>query len=65
MILDHEQRLTKIETSSKDGKDDSKDSKDDSLKSQLLIMLAKGLLAAVIAIGALAGATPILKEIFK
>lgn len=58
MILDHEQRLTKIETSSRDGGDDS-------LKSQLLIMLAKGLLAAVIAIGALAGATPILKEIFK
>lgn len=58
MILDHEQRLTKIETSGRDGRDDS-------LKSQLLMMLAKGLLAAVIAIGALAGATPILKEIAK
>lgn len=68
LAMNHETRIRGLEESIKelqaDGKSGSKDdSKEESFKTEILKLLAKALLIALVAIGSLTGATSMMKEV--
>lgn len=68
LSMNHETRIRDLEENMKEiwssGKADSKDdSKEESFKTEILKLLAKALLIAIVAIGSLTGATSMMKEV--
>lgn len=62
MTMDHENRLTRLESDKPAQHDES--AKDSSLRDMLVPLLVKGLVASILVIGSLTGAAGLIKEIF-
>ena len=68
ILRDHERRIDVLErhpSIQTEGQDVMSSTKDSDIKSNLLLLLAKSLLIALVSIGTLAGAGTILSNIFK
>ncbi len=60
MLLEHERRLTKVETVRSDARAEPSNWKDG-----LIQMLVKGLVAAILTIGSLTGASALIKQVWS
>ena len=66
LSMNHETRIRGLEESMKEIQSGEKaDSKEESFKTEILKLLAKALLIALVAIGSLTGATSMLKEVLS
>lgn len=63
LSMNHETRIRGLEESMKDIQSGGKESKEESFKTDVLKLLAKALLVALVAIGSLTGATSMMKEV--
>lgn len=61
MLLEHERRLTKVEASRSEGSDKTSAN----WKDGLIQMLVKGLVAAILTIGSLTGASALIKQVWS
>lgn len=62
MLLEHERRLTKVEAAHSEG---SAADKASNWKDGLIQMLVKGLVAAILTIGSLTGASALIKQVWS
>lgn len=62
MLLEHERRLTKVETERSDGAAKAEPA---NWKDGLIQMLVKGLVAAILTIGSLTGASALIKQVWS
>lgn len=62
MLLEHERRLTKVEAARSEG---SADKTSANWKDGLIQMLVKGLVAAILTIGSLTGASALIKQVWS
>lgn len=62
LSMNHETRIRGLEESMKEIQSGEKESKEESFKAEILKLLAKALLIALVAIGSLTGATSMMKE---
>lgn len=63
LSMNHETRIRGLEESMKEIQSGEKESKEESFKTDILKLLAKALLIALVAIGSLTGATSMMKEV--
>lgn len=63
LSMNHETRIRGLEESMKEIQSGEKESKEESFKAEILKLLAKALLIALVAIGSLTGATSMMKEV--
>lgn len=63
LAMNHETRIRGLEESMKEIQSGGKESKEESFKTDILKLLAKALLVALVAIGSLTGATSMMKEV--
>lgn len=63
LSMNHETRIRGLEESMKEIQSGGKESKEESFKTEILKLLAKALLIALVAIGSLTGATSMMKEV--
>lgn len=61
MLLEHERRLTKVEAARSEGSDKTSAN----WKDGLIQMLVKGLVAAILTIGSLTGASALIKQVWS
>lgn len=62
MLLEHERRLTKVEAARSDG---TAKAEPTNWKDGLIQMLVKGLVAAILTIGSLTGASALIKQVWS
>ena len=65
LSMNHETRIRGLEESMKEIQSAGKESKEESFKTEILKLLAKALLIALVAIGSLTGATSMMKEVLS
>lgn len=63
LSMNHETRIRGLEESMKEIQSGGKEPKEESFKTEILKLLAKALLIAIVAIGSLTGATSMMKEV--
>lgn len=63
LAMNHETRIRGLEENMKEIQSSGKESKEESFKTDILKLLAKALLIALVAIGSLTGATSMMKEV--